>query len=64
MKKLSKKILKVAEEAVAYTTVASLVMILVETLLFVVGIAKYTDIMAWIIIAGVAYIIFNLSWEE
>ena len=53
--KLINKLTKLAEELLAWTFIGALMMTLVETVLYVDGIARYTDIMVWIIMAGVVY---------
>ena len=55
MKKLINKLAKWTLELVSWAFIGTLMMILVETVLFVDGVAKYTDIMVWCVIAIVVY---------
>ena len=60
MKKLINKLTKWTLELVSWTFIGTLMMILVETVLFVDGVAKYTDIMVWCVIAIVVYAWLNI----
>ena len=55
MKKLINKLTKWTLELVSWAFIGTLMMILVETVLFVDGVATYTDIMVWCVIAIVVY---------
>lgn len=60
MKKLINKLAKWTLELVSWAFIGTLMMILVETVLFVDGVAKYTDIMVWCVIAIVVYAWLNI----
>lgn len=60
MKKLIDKLVKWTLELVSWAFIGTLMMILVETVLFVDGVAKYTDIMVWCVIAIVVYAWLNI----
>ena len=60
MKKLIDKLATWTLELVSWTFIGTLMMILVETVLFVDGVAKYTDIMVWCVIAIVVYAWLNI----
>ena len=62
--KLINKLTKLAEELLAWTFIGALLMTLVETVLYVDGIARYTDIMVWIIMAGVVYAVVHYFSEK
>ena len=64
MKRLISKLAKLAEELLAWTFIGSLLMTLVETVLYVDGVAKYTDIMVWCVIALVVYVWLNIVEEK
>ena len=63
MKQLINKLAKWTLELVSWAFIGTLMMILVETVLFVDGVAKYTDIMVWCVIAIVVYEWLNI-WRD